>query len=153
MKPSRQSKTVIKTVRLDQATNDKVAAFRSATGLSDAEALRQLIDAGLMHQGAELYSTPLARVIRELMQGQLDLFREELDQRNDELEERVAKICAKGTKASLQASVMMLDTMRGLFPAMAEAPEEQVWRAYQQQAGKLQAGSSFREVKASLGND
>lgn len=146
------SKTVIKTVRLDEKLNDKVAAFRAATGLSEAEAIRQLIEAGLMTQGMELYSTPLARFVRELMQGQLDLFREELDQRNDEMEERVAKICSRGTKASLQASVMMLDTMRGLFPAMADAPEEQVWRAYQQQAGKLQAGSSFHDVKAALGD-
>ena len=138
------NKTVVKTVRLDQKLSDKMAAYRAATGLSEAESIRSLIEAGLMTQGMELYSTPLARFVRELMQGQLDLFRDELDQRNDEMEERVAKICAKGAKASLQSAVM--------FPAMGEVPEEQIWRAYQQQAGELQGGASFRDVKAALGN-
>ena len=147
------SKTIVKTVRLDQKLNDKVAAYRAATGLSEAESIRSLIEAGLMTQGMELYSTPLARFVRELMQGQLDLFRDELDQRNDEMEERVAKICARGSKASLQTAVMQVDIMRGLFPVMGEASEEQIWKAYQQQAGQLQRGVSFRDVKAALGND
>ena len=146
------SKTIVKTVRMDQKLADKVAAYRAATGLSEAESIRSLLEAGLMTQGMELYSTPLARFVRELMQGQLDLFRDELDQRNDEMEERVAKICAKGAKASLQSAVMQVDIMRGLFPAMGEVPEEQIWKAYQQQAGELQGGASFRDVKASLGN-
>ena len=138
-------KAVVKTVRFDQKLADKVAAYRAATGLSEAESIRTLIEAGLMTQGMELYSTPLARFVRELMQGQLDLFR-------DELEERVAKICAKGAKASLQSAVMQVDVMRGLFPAMGEVPEEQIWKAYQQQAGQLQEGISFHNVKAALGN-
>lgn len=145
-------KAVVKTVRFDQKLADKVAAYRAATGLSEAESIRTLIEAGLMTQGMELYSTPLARFVRELMQGQLDLFRDELDQRNDEMEERVAKICAKGAKASLQSAVMQVDVMRGLFPAMGEVPEEQIWKAYQQQAGQLQEGISFHDVKAALGN-
>ncbi len=146
------NKTIVKTVRLDEGLNDKVAAYRAATGLSEAESIRSLLEAGLMTQGMELYSTPLARFVRELMQGQLDLFRDELDQRNDEMEERVAKICAKGAKASLQTAVMQVDVMRGLFPAMGEMPEERIWKAYQQQAGQLQSGISFRDVKASLGD-
>lgn len=145
-------KAVVKTVRFDQKLADKVAAYRAATGLSEAESIRTLIEAGLMTQGMELYSTPLARFVRELMQGQLDLFRDELDQRNDEMEDRVAKICAKGAKASLQSAVMQVDVMRGLFPAMGEVPEEQIWKAYQQQAGQLQEGISFHDVKAALGN-
>ena len=145
-------KAVVKTVRFDQKLADKVAAYRAATGLSEAESIRTLIEAGLMTQGMELYSTPLARFVRELMQGQLDLFRDELDQRNDEMEERVAKICAKGAKASLHSAVMQVDVMRGLFPAMGEVPEEQIWKAYQQQAGWLQEGISFHDVKAALGN-
>lgn len=145
-------KAVVKTVRFDQKLADKVAAYRAATGLSEAESIRTLIEAGLMTQGMELYSTPLARFVRELMQGQLDLFRDEFDQRNGEMEERVAKICAKGAKASLQSAVMQVDVMRGLFPAMGEVPEEQIWKAYQQQAGQLQEGISFHDVKAALGN-
>lgn len=145
-------KTIVKSVRLDQKLSDKVAAYRAATGLSEAESIRALIEAGLMTQGMELYSTPLAKFVRDLMQGQLDLFRDELDQRNDEMEERLAKICAKGTKASLQSAVMQVDIMRGLFPAMDDVPEERIWKAYQQQAGQLQRGASFHDVKAALGH-
>ena len=47
---------------------------------------------------------------------------------------------------------MQVDVMRGLFPAMGEVPEEQIWKAYQQQAGQLQEGISFHDVKAALGN-
>lgn len=60
-------KAVVKTVRFDQKLADKVAAYRAATGLSEAESIRTLIEAGLMTQGMELYSTPLARFVRELM--------------------------------------------------------------------------------------
>lgn len=139
----------VKSLRLPKGTIDKIAAYRMSSGETEAEALRSLIDMGLAAQSLDMYSAPLARLIRDILQGQLDLFRDELEERNDELEERVARICAKGTKCSIQSALISTDTMRGLFPALAEMGPEEIWRSYYRRAGEMQGGASFAEAMPS----
>lgn len=146
------SKSVMKGVRLDQERYDKLAAFTKATGMSESEAMRHLIDQGLMLEGASLYSAPLAQFVSSIMQAELEKFRIELEQRNDNLEERLAKVDAKGTKAALASTVILIDAMQGLFPAMSQMKAEEIWTAYWRQAGKIQSGKSFKQVKAELGD-
>ena len=146
------SKSVMKGVRLDQEQYDRLAAFTKATGMSESEAMRHLIDQGLMLEGSSLYAAPLAQLVASIMQAELEKFRIELEQRNDNLEERLAKVDAKGTKAALASTVILIDAMQGLFPAMSQMKAEEIWTAYWRQAGKIQSGKSFKQVKAELGD-
>ena len=137
------------TVRLDDETRAKVAAYRAVSGCAtEAAAIRELVEAGLDAQGASLASAPLARFVREVMGGQLDLFRTELEARNDELEDRVARVCSRGTKASLHAAALVGDVARGLVPAYAQMTAEDVWAAYEAIGGAVQQGHSFSEACA-----
>jgi len=144
------SKTV-KTVRLDPVLVDKVAAYCATTGLKEASALRQLIEKGLTTEGLSLYATPLGQFVRDLMQGQLDLFREELEERNDDLENRLVKITAKGAKNSILSALLLTDLSLGLIPAWKDKLPDEIWQAYSRQAGEYQSGKSFRDVKAGGG--
>ena len=94
----------VKTIRVDPILADKVGAYCAATGLKEATALRELVEKGLMTEGLSLYASPLGQFVRDVMQGQLDLFRSELEEHNDDLENRLAKITAKGAKNSILES-------------------------------------------------
>jgi hypothetical protein len=147
------NKKTVKTLRLDQPTDEKVTAYCAATGLKEATALRQLIERGLMTEGLSLYATPLGQFVRDVMQGQLDLFRDELEQRNDDLEERIAKITAKGAKYSIYGALLQTDLARGIIPAWKEMSAEAVWKAYSKQAGELQRGKAFKDIRAGVDDE
>lgn len=143
-------KLKVKTVRIDDDLEDRIKRYTQATGSTEGAAIRTLIERGLMTEGASLYATPLAQFVSELMQAELEAFRIELSSRNDSLEERLAKVCSKGTKASLADAVMLVDCMMGLFPSMREMPAEEIYEAYCKQAGQLQRGVPFAKMKKEL---
>ena len=84
------------------------------------------------------------------MRSELELFREELARRNTDIENRLAKVISKGTKASLFCATIAVDQLQGLFPAMQEMRSEEIWEAYWRQAGELQSGKPYRTVKAEM---
>jgi hypothetical protein len=74
--------------RLDDGLRRRVEAFAHTRGIGVSEAARTLLLAGLAAEESELYAQPVARMVRELMRGELGLFRqyqEELLERDSEL--------------------------------------------------------------------
>ena len=149
----RAPKLRVKTVRMSRDLEERVRRYTEATGATEGAAIRELIERGLMTEGMSLYATPLARFVGELMQTELEAFRTELAARNDNLEERLAKVCSRGTKASLASAVMQVDCMMGLFPSMREMTAEEIYEAYCQQAGQLQRGVPFARMKKELSDE
>ena len=147
------TKYKVQTVRLTQDQVERIEAFVATSGMKESDALRHLIDKGLMTEGASLYASPLAQFVSELMRSELELFREELTRRNTDLTERLAKVNSRGVKASLFCAAVAVDQLQGLFPAMQEMKPEEIWEAYWRQAGELQSGKSYHAVKAEMRNE
>lgn len=146
-------KLKVKTVRMSRDLEERIRRYMEATGATEGAAIRELIERGLMSEGMSLYATPLARFVGDVMQSELEAFRTELSSRNENLEERLAKVCARGTKASLASAVMQVDCMMGLFPSMREMHAEEIYEAYCRQAGQLQRGIPFARMKKELSDE
>lgn len=147
------NKLKVKTVRMSEDLEERVRRYMEATGATEGAAIRELIERGLMTEGMSLYATPLARFVGDVMQSELEAFRTELSSRNEDLEERLAKVCSRGTKASLASAVMQVDCMMGLFPSMREMRAEEIYEAYCKQAGQLQRGIPFARMKKELSDE
>lgn len=124
-----------------------IASYATARGMKDADAVRELIEKGLACQSLNVFATPVGQLIRDVVEAEFSLMREDMDERNDRLEERLAKVCSRGTKASLQAAAMLNDASRALVPAWRDASAEELWAHYSRQGGELQSGRAYGDVR------
>lgn len=138
----------VKSIRFDDETYRRVRAYAAGRGLTDSAAIRELVVRGLSVDGLSLYSTELGEFLRTTMGGCLEQFDQALRRRNDEAEDRLARVTSRSTKGALVAALVSVDLAKGLFEGLSDVPAEEVWRAYARQAGELQAGRSIEEVKA-----
>lgn len=143
-----EGKQHVKSIRFDDETYRRVRAYAAGRGLTDSAAIRELVVRGLSVDGLSLYSTELGEFLRTTMGGCLEQFDQALRRRNDEAEDRLARVTSRSTKGSLVAALVSVDLAKGLFEGLSDVPAEEVWRAYARQAGELQAGRSIEEVKA-----
>ena len=143
-----EGKQHVKSIRFDDETYRRVRAYAAGRGLTDSAAIRELVVRGLSIDGLSLYSTELGEFLRTTMGGCLEQFDQALRRRNDEAEDRLARVTSRSTKGALVAALVSVDLAKGLFEGLSDVPAEEVWRAYARQAGELQAGRSIEEVKA-----
>lgn len=138
----------VMSVRIDQETHRRLAAYAASTGQTESAALRELAVRGLAADGLDLYGDEIATFMRTVMAGAIASIDELLERRNDEHEDRIARVVARSARQSSVASLACVDILRGVFPAMRELPAEQVWARYASRAGAMQAGKSFKEALA-----
>jgi len=138
----------VKSVRFDEETYRRIKAYAAGSGVTDSAAIRELVVKGLSVDGLGLYSTELGEYLRTTMNGCLAGFEEALRRRNDEAEDRLARVTSRSTKGALVAALVSCDLAKGLFEGLADVSVEDVYRAYARQAGEMQAGRSIDEVKA-----
>lgn len=143
-----EGKQHVKSIRFDDETYRRVRAYAAGRGLTDSAAIRELVVRGLSVDGLSLYSTELGEFLRTTMNGCLERFDQALRRRNDEAEDRLARVTSRSTKGALVAALVSVDLAKGLFEGLTDVPAEEVWRAYARQAGELQAGRSIEEVRA-----
>lgn len=143
-----EGKQHVKSIRFDDETYRRVRAYAAGRGLTDSAAIRELVVRGLSVDGLSLYSTELGEFLRTTMGGCLEQFDQALRRRNDEAEDRLARVTSRSTKGALVAALVSVDLAKGLFEGLSDVPAEEVWRAHARQAGELQAGRSIEEVKA-----
>lgn len=138
----------VKSVRFDEETYRRIKAYAAGSGVTDSAAIRELVVKGLSVDGLGLYSTELGEYLRTTMNGCLAGFEEALRRRNDEAEDRLARVTSRSTKGALVAALVSCDLAKGLFEGLADVSVEDVYRAYARQAGEMQAGRTIDEVKA-----
>lgn len=141
------SKKKIRSLRVDPVLDRRIAAYAQARGVKDSEAVRDLLEKGLACEGLTLFATPVGQLIREVVEAEFALMREEMDERGGRLEDRVARVCSRGTKASLQTAAMLNDVSRAIIPAWKEASAEELWAFYAKQGGELQSGRAYGDVR------
>lgn len=148
MNEKSNEKGQIKSIRFDEETYRRIKAYAAGSGVTDSAAIRELVVKGLSVDGLGLYSTELGEYLRTTMNGCLASFEEALRRRNDEAEDRLARVTSRSTKGALVAALVACDLAKGLFEGLADVSVEDVYRAYARQAGEMQAGRSIDEVKA-----
>lgn len=144
------SKKVTKTVRLDESMTRRIQGYAEANGLKESDAIRSLIEAGLSCESLPLFATPLGSLVRSAIEAEFNLMRAEIEERDEQLEERLARVCSRGTKASLQAAMQLNDLSRAIVPAWREVEGAELFAAYARAGGELQAGRSYADAKAGL---
>ena len=136
-----KAKSTVKSVRMDGVLAHRVVSYAAAEGVKEADAIRRLITKGLACEALSIYATPVGQLIRDVISAEFSLMRD------DALEDRVARVCSRGTKASLQAAAQLNDLSRIMVPAWREVPAEELWKRYSSMGGAMQSGRAYRDVR------
>ena len=142
-----KAKSTVKSVRMDGVLAHRVASYAAAEGVKEADAIRRLMEKGLACEALSVYATTVGKLIRDVIAAEFSLMRDDMDARNDALEDRVARVCSRGTKASLQAAAQLNDLSRIMVPAWREVPAEELWKHYSSMGGAMQSGRAYRDVR------
>lgn len=142
------TKKTVKSIRIDEVLEARIASYATAAGYSEAEAIRTLLEQGLASESLSVFATPVGGLIRDVIEAEFNLLREDMDQRNEQLEERVARVCSKGTKTSLHIAAQLNDVSRAIIPAWRDTEATDLWKYYSKVGGELQSGRSYSDVKA-----
>lgn len=142
-----QKKTKVMSLRLDQSAYRRLHAYGVAKGISDSAAARELIAGGLAADGLALYSTELGAYLRGVVQPLLDQIDETLEERNAEQEDRIARVVHRATRASIVAAIAAVEIEKGTFEGLRDVSAEDIYAAYDKQAGLIQAGYSLGEAR------
>lgn len=141
------TKKKVRSLRVDPVLDDRITAYAQATGMRDSEAVRDLVEKGLACEALSVFATPVGKLIRDVIEAEFNLMREDMDERNDRLEERVARTMSRGTKSSLATQAQLNDISRAIIPAWKDVPAADLWSHYSRMGGELQAGHSYADVK------
>lgn len=141
------SKKTTKSVRVDQLLAQRIEAYAGSRCVKESEAIRDLIEKGLACEGLSVFATPVGSLIRDVIEAEFSLMREEMDERNERLEDRVARVCSRGTRASLQAAAQLNDAARAVIPQWRDVGAEELWRYYSRMGGELQGGTDYADAR------
>lgn len=141
------TKKKVRSLRIDLVLDKRISSYAAAAGMKESDAVRSLLEKGLACESLNVFATPVGKLIRDVVEAEFNLMREDMDSRNDALEERVARVCSRGAKASLQAAAMLNDVSRAIVPAWKGIPAEELWAFYAKQGGEMQAGRSYSDIR------
>lgn len=137
----------VHSVRLDAGLERRVEAHASAQGVSVSEAIRDLIEKGLAASSVDLYASPMADLVRRVMQSEFSLLRISLDEHTKDMEERVAKVCSRGSRAALANLVQIVDLSRALIPSYQSNTDVEIFDYYKEIGGQLLHGDRLEKIR------
>ena len=95
------TKKKVRSLRIDPVLDKRITSYAASAGMKESDAVRDLLEKGLACESLSVFATPVGKLVRDVIEAEFNLLREDMDSRNDALEERVARVCSRGTKASL----------------------------------------------------
>jgi len=105
------------TYRLDDDVIKEINSFAESRGVSKSDAVRLLIVSGLASEKSGLYGQPVAGIVRDLMRGELGLFR----QYQELLVERDSELIVDTFKDILSTNTGALMLLLTMFCRESEA--------------------------------
>lgn len=141
------TKKKVRSLRIDPVLDKRITSYAASAGMKESDAVRDLLEKGLACESLSVFATPVGKLVRDVIEAEFNILREDMDSRNDVLEERVARVCSRGTKASLQVAAMLNDVSRAIIPAWKDVSAEELWAFYAKRGGELQAGRAYADVK------
>lgn len=109
--------------------------------------MRDLVEKGLACEALSMFATPVGGLIRDVIEAEFSLLRDGMDESSERLEERIARVVSRGTRASLATQAQLNDVSRAIIPAWKDVPAADLWSHYSRMGGELQAGKSYADVK------
>ena len=143
-------KMIVRSIRVDPVLDRRIASYAQSAGLKESVAVRDLLEKGLACESLSVFATPVGKLIRDVIEAEFGLLRSDFEEHQARMEERLAKVCSRGTKASLHAAMQLNDLSRSLVPAWREVPAKELWDSYSRAGGELQHGIPYIEVKAGM---
>lgn len=116
----------VRSLRIDPVLDKRITSYAASAGMKESDAVRDLLEKGLACESLSVFATPVGKLVCDVIEAEFNLLREDMDSRNDVLEERVARVCSRGTKASLQAAALLNDVSRAIIPAWKDVPAEEL---------------------------
>lgn len=141
------TKKKVRSLRVDSVLDARITSYAQATGMKDSEAVRDLVEKGLACEALSMFATPVGGLIRDVIEAEFSLLRDGMDESSERLEERIARVVSRGTKASLATQAQLNDVSRAIIPAWKDVPAADLWSHYSRMGGELQAGKSYADVK------
>lgn len=134
-------------VRLDEIQERRIQAYASDNAIKTSEALRQLIEKGLATEGVDLYANPVAELISRTVRAEFAFIQQAIEEQGRATEERVAKVCSRGTRAALGNMVQVADLSRALIEAYRTDDSADIYDYYSHIGGRLQHGESLAKIR------
>lgn len=141
------TKKKVHSLRVDSVLDARITSYAQATGMKDSEAVRDLVEKGLACEALSMFATPVGGLIRDVIEAEFSLLRDGMDESSERLEERIARVVSRGTRASLATQAQLNDVSRAIIPAWKDVPAADLWSHYSRMGGELQAGKSYADVK------
>lgn len=141
------TKKKVRSLRVDSVLDARIISYAQATGMKDSEAVCDLVEKGLACEALSMFATPVGGLIRDVIEAEFSLLRDGMDESSERLEERIARVVSRGTKASLATQAQLNDVSRAIIPAWKDVPAADLWSHYSRMGGELQAGKSYADVK------
>lgn len=143
-------KKIVKTVRVDALLAKRIESYCISKGMKEADAIRFLLEQGLACESLNVFATPVGSLIRNVIEAEFALMRQEMEEHETQMEERVARVVSRGAKASLQTAAQLNDISRSIIPAWGNVKAEDLWKFYSKIAGKLQSGTQYSDAKKDM---
>lgn len=143
-----RKQTVVTSVRMTPHLKGRIQSYCAANDLKEADAIRDLLEKGLACESLSVFATPVGGLIRDVIEAEFSLLRAEMEESSDRLENRVAKVASRGTKASIATQALLTDVSRAIIPAWHDTPGEELWSHYSRIGGEVQSGIPYLEAKA-----
>lgn len=143
----------VHSVRLGSALEARVQAYSSENGVSASEAVRLLVEKGLISESLDIYALPLGEYISRCIRSEMALLQSLQEQHDKALEERLAKVTSKGTKAALANAVQVADLSRVLVEAYRGDSAGSIYDYYMRIGGLLQRGDTLESARASASGE
>jgi hypothetical protein len=115
---------------------DEVEAYATKKNISKSDAVRDLLKTGLAAENSGLYAQPVAQMVREIMRGELGLFREYQEQ----VIETDAALITDTYKDILSATTGMLMLVLSMFGRADETKDLDALFDVFRTAGRLSVG-------------
>lgn len=141
------TKKKVRSLRVDSVLDARITAYAQAAGMKGSEAVRDLVEKGLACEAFSVFATPVGGLVRDVIEAEFSLLRDGMDESSDRLEERIARVVSRGTKASLATQAQLNDVSRAIIPAWKDVPAADLWSHYSRMGGELQAGKTYADVK------
>lgn len=91
-------KMVVKSVRMDQVLAGRVASYAVASGMKEADAIRLLMERGLACESLSVFATPVGGLIRDVIEAEFSLLRDELEEAGEPRKRGSRKSAAKARR-------------------------------------------------------
>mgnify|MGYP006939727968 CR=1 FL=1 len=82
-------KNKVRSIRVSPQLDARISSYAQATNQKEADAICDLLEKGLACESLSVFTTPVGSLIQHVVEAEFNMMRAEIEERNDELEDRI----------------------------------------------------------------